>query len=132
MMDFSKYIDIPFKSCGRTYEGVDCWGLVCLAYKEMLDISLPSYIDEYVDAHAYTRIAEVAEVHSSEWIKISKGTEQTFDVILIAIRGLPIHVGMVTKLGWMLHVLTKTYGCLERYNTPLWHRRIRGFYRYAK
>jgi len=130
MNDFSKYIGIPFKSCGRNYSGIDCWGLLRLVYKEMLDITLSSYIDEYVDSFNYPVISKVIVQHASEWIKVDHGTEQMFDVILLDLRGLPIHVGMVIVPGWMLHIKTKVNSCLERYNTTLWNRRIRGFYRY--
>ena len=132
MNDFSKYIGIPFEPCGCAYNGINCWNLIRLIYKEALNIALPSYDDEYIDAHKYDLIAEATELHSSEWIKIFPGTEQPFDVVLIAIRGLPVHIGMIVKFGWMLHIHVKINSCLERYNTPLWSKRIKGFYRYAK
>jgi len=132
VFDFSPYIGIPFRSCGRDYSGLDCWGLLCLIYKERLNISLESYIDEYTDAGLYTKIAEVVKYHEPEWISIEKGSEQLFDVAIFRLRGLPIHLGMVVKPGQMIHVLDKLNTCLERYNTPLWDKRIRGFYRYAK
>ena len=131
-MDFSNYIGIPFKSCGRSYSGLDCWGLLRLIYQEELNIQLSSYTDEYVNASFYTKVSDVINAHIPEWLPIKRGTEQTYDVIILRLRGLPIHISMVIKPGVMIHVLAKINTCLERYNTPMWDKRIRGFYRYAK
>ena len=130
MLNLKEYIGISFKSCGRDHDGLDCWGLLCLIYKERLDITLASYTDEYVNACFYSTISKVVNAHIPEWESIKKGTEQPFDVIIFRLRGLPIHIGMVVKSGQMIHVLPKLNTCLERYDTLLWDKRIRGFYRY--
>ena len=40
-MNFGKYINIPYKHLGRSFEGADCWGLIWLIYKEERNITLP-------------------------------------------------------------------------------------------
>jgi len=132
MLDFSPYIGIEFKSCGRDRSGLDCWGLLCLIYKERLGISLPSYIDEYTDAYSYRKISDAVNTHLPEWIPIKAGSEKVFDVVIFKLRGLPIHLGMVIKPGQMIHVFSRLNTCIERYNSPLWAKRIRGIYRYGK
>jgi len=132
MSDFSSYIGIPFRSCGRDRFGLDCWGLLCLIYREKLGISLSSYIDEYDDAHLYDKVSKAVTAHIPEWTPVIKGHEKPFDAIILKLRGLPIHIGMVVKPGQMIHVLDKLNTCLERYNAPLWSKRIRGIYRYGK
>ena len=131
MYDFSSYIGIPFASKGRDCTGLDCWGLVRLVYKEKLNIDLPSYVDEYVDATESKSVANAMDTYSSTWLKVDYGKEKKFDVIIMSIRGLPIHVGVVVKFRYMLHVLDKLQTCIERYDTPIWSKRIKGFYRYA-
>ena len=43
----SRFIGIPFKVGGEDFEGCDCWGLVKLYFKQILDIDIPDYrVDE--------------------------------------------------------------------------------------
>lgn len=132
MLDLSPYVGIPFKSCGRDHFGLDCWGLLCLIYKEKLGINLSSYIDEYDTARSYNKIANAIDTHLPEWMPIEHGKEKPFDVIIFRLRGLPIHIGMIVGPGKMIHTLDKVNTCIEKYNTPLWRKRIRGFFRYGK
>jgi cell wall-associated NlpC family hydrolase len=127
-----RYIGIPFKSKGRGYDGVDCWGLLRLIYKDQLSIELPSYTDEYISATNSNSVAEIVNLYSLNWTKIASGREKMFDAVLFMIKGLPVHIGVVMRFGTMIHVLDERQSCVERYNTSLWKKRIRGFYRYAK
>jgi cell wall-associated NlpC family hydrolase len=43
MIDFSKYIGLSFKHKGRSFDGVDCYGLFALILKEEKGIQLPEY-----------------------------------------------------------------------------------------
>ena len=40
----SRFIGIPFVSQGRSFKGCDCYGLVKLYYKEVLNIELPETV----------------------------------------------------------------------------------------
>jgi len=44
-MNFSKYIGLPYKNKGRNFNGVDCYGIVYLIYKEEKNINLPDFSD---------------------------------------------------------------------------------------
>lgn len=99
----SRYVGIPFKSQGRDFSGVDCWGLVWLIYKHELGIDLP----EYGDISA-TDLAEVAknitEGYAIEpWVDINRPSE--FDVVVMHFYGTRRvgHVGIVTGSNMLLH-----------------------------
>ncbi len=42
-----KAMAVPFKEKGRDYEGVDCYGIAYLGFKEVFNIQLPTYTDDY-------------------------------------------------------------------------------------
>lgn len=44
MIDFNKYIKIPWKHLGRDEHGIDCYGLARLMYKKEINVNLPDYI----------------------------------------------------------------------------------------
>ena len=41
MIDYKKYLEIPYKPLGRDWNGCDCWGLLCLIAKGEYGITLP-------------------------------------------------------------------------------------------
>ena len=44
------YVGLPYEMCGRSFEGVDCWGLVVMVYRNELGIVLPDWVtDEEID-----------------------------------------------------------------------------------
>ena len=38
-----KSVGVPFLQHGRDWYAWDCWGLICVAYKELFGIILPAY-----------------------------------------------------------------------------------------
>jgi len=128
----SKYVGLKFKNRGRTIEGVDCWGLVRLIYKEHFDIVLPSYEDDYASSHNILETKEAIETYSKEWQNIVAGKEQFGDVIVMRLSGYPTHVGFVLENGKMLHIIEGTDAVVENYHSRLWQHRIVGFYRHKE
>lgn len=41
-----RYVGIPYRPCGRDHYGIDCYGLVCLVYREVLGIELPDWLTQ--------------------------------------------------------------------------------------
>ena len=79
-MNFSDYTEICFKEKGRDRDGVDCWGLVYLIYKECMGIDLPTYSGEYSsseDAEELSRLIQ-GEI-GPPWQPIKKGRERPYD-----------------------------------------------------
>ena len=47
MSNLSKFIGLTYKRKGRSFDGVDCYGLVVLIYKDMLNVDLPEFNELY-------------------------------------------------------------------------------------
>ena len=44
------YVGIPYEAGGRNLRGIDCYGLVCKVYKDILKVSLPDWVlDDKID-----------------------------------------------------------------------------------
>jgi len=132
-MNFAnQYIGLKFKNRGRTKEGVDCWGLVRLIYKEQFNIELPSYDDEYKSSHNIRETQEAINEHAKEWIPITKELVSPGDVVVLRLSGYPTHVGMVIEKNKMLHIIDGTDAVIENYTGRLWEHRIVGFFRHKE
>jgi len=130
MINFEKYIGIPFLDKGRTIEGLDCWGLLCLIYKEQFNIELPTFIDEYPTATNFAEVGSLIESNMHTWIKIEQDTRRVGDGILMRLFGYPVHVGILVDKQRMIHVFRGTNTCLQRIYGTSWKKRIHGIYRH--
>ena len=130
-MDFNQYIGIPFKSKGRTREGLDCWGLIRLLYLEQFQIELPSYVDDYLSASDFKTAGKLIEDNLHRWIKIDPSIRTLGDVIVLRIYGQPIHMGMLINDQQMIHVFKNIDTCVQRIYTSIWKQRIHGIYRHS-
>lgn len=120
------YIDIPFKIKGRDKEGVDCWGLVCLIYKDLFGIKLPSFVDEYEDLKDLKHLESLYTKHSANgegWIRILRGQELIGDIFLMPLVGLRTHVTVCVEMGLMIHITNNINVTVEEYQTSLWKKR---------
>jgi len=128
-MWWNDYIKTPFKEKGRGHDGCDCWGLVQLIYKEQLGIDLPGYEDVYETTNDREILAKtIRDERNNNWIAPDTGKE--FDVIIINMRGVPMHVGIVTKSGHMIHCAKDVGTCVEKYDSMRWKNKVIGFARY--
>ena len=126
-------IDVPFLERGRGWRGWDCWGLIQAGHREILGVSLPSYAEGYRDtghsAESRRRLAALLERNKGAWRRVLR--PRACDVVLLNIAGRPIHVGLAIDAGLMLHAEARIDTVIERLASPMWARRIEGFYRYA-
>jgi cell wall-associated NlpC family hydrolase len=124
-----RYLCIPFQERGRGWEGIDCWGLVALVYQEQKGITLPDYLDCYENTQQAQEIsAEIKTQSQISWIEVV--SPQPFDVALVRMRGVPMHVGILTKAGWMLHASHGVGVTHERIDGMRWKNRVLGFYKH--
>lgn len=124
----AQYIGIPFLDCGRSFAGLDCWGLVKMVLaREFGCTALPDFTSQY--RHARDRsLAKVFIDEMARWQRVRGPVAG--DVAVFHFGGRPMHVGLVVADNWMLSIDRRTASCLERLDSPRWSGKLEGFYRY--
>lgn len=130
-MDISKYIGLPYKPMGREYEGVDCFGLVYLIYRDVLQIDIPTYVDDYSDPHNKDEVSWALSKGASEerWKKVLK--PKPMDVVVFSIYGFPAHCGVFIGDDRFVHSIKGSDSCVEKLSDLTWAKRVSGIYRWA-
>lgn len=127
----NSYIGIPHSDRGATRDGVNCWTLICLVYREQLGIMLPTYQDDFVSLEEHREVEALfhGERARETWQLVDQAS--AFDVVVFR-RGRHLtHVGMVVRPGLMLHVTGGGASALERYDSGQWKPRLRHIYRHV-
>jgi cell wall-associated NlpC family hydrolase len=125
-----RYIGVPFREHGRDASGADCWGLVRLVYLEQFSTCLPSLTAFYERTTSTESIHRLILRESQKWQLVRQPEAVCGDVIVLRLRGVPMHVGMVIGDDMMLHVENGTNSAIEKYTHHRWKDRVFGFYRY--
>jgi cell wall-associated NlpC family hydrolase len=123
-----EYVGIPFVSGGRSRAGADCYGLIRLVYLEQFGKTLPLLSEDYSDADNLEETERVMRARRP--VLAGRRTEipEPGDVCVIRFCGLPVHLGLSTGGGFMLHTLRKTGSVLQRTNDQLLAGRMEGWY----
>ena len=126
-----RWVGIPFASRGRDPgKGLDCWGLVRAVLADHWQVEVPSYDEGY---HTAADSREIARLVAGElplaWRPV-EGLPKPGDVALLRVRGLACHVGIVVEAGRLLHTLPGHEAAVDRLDSPLWARRVLGYYRH--
>lgn len=67
---------------------------------------------------------------AADWARVDQ--PQPLDVVVFTRAGRPSHVGVCIGNGQFLHVEEGGTSRIDRLSSPLWARRIEGFYRYSR
>ena len=127
-----KYIGLKFVDRGRVIDGLDCWGLVMLLYKDLLLIDLPEFPISATDSNRVaTAMSE--SVDKGEWAKVD-GDPQFGDIIAMALcprmmRAIN-HVGFCVGDGKFIHAIMDQRSAMCRMDDTYWHKRVKGAYRW--
>lgn len=131
-MGYQKFIGIPFKPHGRTKEGFDCIGLTIAVLKESGQLIPDVWQYDTPDG------AEAAANFLVELISIEEGTskwkpcEPSKDaVVLFKIAGLVRHIGVMINEVQFIHTMYNVDTCVESIDSPVWKKRIAGFYKWS-
>lgn len=125
---YDKYIGIPYKEYGRDENGIDCWGLARLFYKQELGIDLPSYETETVRSFD-PKLSKSVDEFISNWTKTA--APKLGDLCLFNILGEPTHVGLYLENGRFLHAREGHSSVIESIRKPNWNKRLEGIYTYT-
>jgi len=98
----NKYIGIPYKEAGDDESGLDCWGLVRLVYRNEFNIELPS-LKEIRTSNYDLRPDQINSQIEDSWVETVDPKEGT--VILVRVKGLPIHSGLMINSTQFLNVM---------------------------
>lgn len=130
-MWWNKYIGTPFEERGRGPDGYDCWGLARLIMKQEKNIDLPCLSEIYEKTTDHILISDaVLREQKIGWKEITRPA--AFDFIVMRQMGVPMHIGVVTKPGYMIHCERGIDAVHVKYNSLRWEKRIEGFFRYER
>ena len=130
-MWWNKYVGIPFEEKGRGPFTFDCWGLLKTVYKDDHpdSIELPGYEEYYESTNDRDTLGKVIfEQRQARWREVKE--PQEFDAVLLRMRGVPMHVGIVARKRNMLHCALGVGTSYEKYDSMRWRSKIIGFFRY--
>lgn len=128
-MWWNKYLDFKFEDKGRNPKSGDCWGLLLQIYKNELDITVPDYTEFYQNTMDRQALADLIKQEKKTWVEVKEPKE--FDVVIINMRGVPMHIGVVTRNGFMIHCSRGVNTSHEKYNGIKWRNKIVGFERHS-
>lgn len=120
------YLGMPFADHGRG-PAFDCWGLVRHVLQLERGITLPDYGGSYPSHRDHASVAAaIRQGAVTGWARhdaASVGAVVVFNIV-----GRPWHVGLVVAPDRFLHIPEGETSCVERLSSPMWARRIEGFY----
>jgi len=131
------FIGIPYVPRGRSLAGLDCWGLVLLAARELFGLALPEFFYSEADLlpDAEVLIREQTSGATPQWRPVGRAgllTPYPPGVVhIFRVAGHPTHCGL--HLGGLdfLHTLEGRNACVESIGDANWRHRHLGSYRWA-
>lgn len=123
-----KFIGIPFKEQGRSFSGVDCWGLAVLYYKEEFGIDLPLFTDSY-SLQDNARLQELISIKKEAWHRVAK--PKVGDLVLFKVLGSETHIGIYIGENKFLHAMRNIGSAVQDLSSTEWNRRVIGYYSYG-
>lgn len=122
----NRFRNIPYENRGRSFESVDCYGLVKLVNMEQFGRLVPDYV--YQDSMNAPEVsATVIAGLPLDWSKVDVPEEG--DLVMFNIARRPIHCGVWAAPNFMLHSVDNMPSGIERLDSLMWKNRLKGFYR---
>lgn len=126
------FIGAPFVDGGRGPHGYDCWGLVMAVFREfgltLPDFEISACNAARVGGQIMAGMVDARSGRNSVWEEL----ERPEAPCIVAIKNHPRmvnHCGVYVGEGMFLHTMAKI-GCVQdRIESPMWRKRLRGFFR---
>lgn len=125
-------IGVRFVEKGRDLSGWDCWGAVAYGLRQGFGIVVPSYTEAYTTSQEGAEIAALIGRESPGWLAVPLAEALPGDVLILRIHGQPWHCGLVLEPPAFLHADGTLWTVRDRWDSPVWSRRIIGLYRHPE
>lgn len=123
------YIGIPYRDKGRSRDGIDCWGIVRLVYREVFNTPLPDYSECYRNGEDWPAIADAIETGLKDgWTETKH--PRAGDMVTLKIGGRPWHCGVMLDTNWFMHAAPGDSVVCDELRNDRWKNRIEGIYRH--
>lgn len=124
----NKYLGIPYINMGRDIKGVDCWGLVVIIFKDILNVDLPDTLDKYEIDWSYKGKNYFNDCYVDRFTR--EITPQYLDIILIKnSKGISNHAGVMVDSKHFIHAAEKAGVIVSNIKDSIWINRIEGYFR---
>jgi len=114
-MNFSKYIGLPYKNLGRDFDGVDCYGILFLIFKEERNIILPDFTELKYDKDWYKSENHIID-NIYNW-EVVNPPYKVFDGLIFyggCNNTVANHIGMMINDNSFIHISDKYSSKVDR------------------
>jgi len=133
---FNDLIGIPHVYGGRSFDGIDCWGLSILAFGRF-GITIPDYdiaCSALKEEHFLpSSIGKITNKFKSQW-QYLKEPEAPCIVAMSMHFVVPdaiTHLGVYIGEGKFIHIMEDVCSSIAKIHHPFFVKKIKGFYRYV-
>ncbi len=134
MPNFNKYIGLPYRESGRSIEGVDCFGLIRLIYKEVREIELPGFEEVGYNNKTWhnSKGKDITDNIGSKLLRVNPPYGLYDGIIFYKYIGSRIadHIGMYLGNNKFIHIEENSTSMISRLESTPYEHRIYAALRY--
>lgn len=123
---WTKYIGIPFENKGRGFNGIDCGGLVMLAYQQEQGKHIPDFDGEYIPRYIRQASRGIEQVRAASFRKTAQ--PETMAVAIFSRSGMPYHVALCIDNERAIHAKEGEHVKCQRLEEMADYPYLEGFY----